>query len=556
MKLFTNKNLIQKIIIAICCITLLNFCMAPRVQAATFGGTMMKYIREFATALGDVAISLMQLGLTGRWTYAVDEKGTGEVQDINGKRSDYWIKDSKFQYPIIQLSPELIFGDKVELLGIDFIGGDNGEEGDNKYILKTDGSAIEKLRVIIASWYVTLRTIAIVGLLSVLIYIGIRIIISSTSQDRAKYKQRLVDWIVAFCLLFFMHYIMAAAVNVVGQVNDILGKNIINGIKLSPEFGNVKYDNESTTDNDNYTMGETQILLGAWPDVVNTGYSDVRRYIESDSVYCVKHGTEILTLSEAISKGYIKCNRTNWSATSEEESTGIYKVTYSSTSKNSNGDEAGLELTFTMVGESENRKIFVADVAFRTANPGGTGTEFHDNIKQENGIAKTLAEFKSLYAKGIADKGFQFNTPDNNETGTITAPDHGPISGIIIDILEDIAASVTPANAAGKTEHNVIVSKTAVDTNSQEGDGSEILYYINYARLYLNVSAKEKYVAISVGYLILYLVLVVFTGMFTIRYMKRVIYVAFLTLIAPMVAMTYPLDKIKDRKSTSFQYVV
>ena len=168
MKLLRNKNLIQKLIIAIVCITLLNFCMAPKVQA-DFGGKMMEYIRGFATALGDVAISLVQLGVTGSWTYAVDDKGTGEAQIVDGKRSDYWIKDNKFQYPVIQLSPELIFGDKVELLGIDFIGGDNGAEGDDKYILKTDGSAIESLRVIIASWYVTLRTIAIVGLLSVLI---------------------------------------------------------------------------------------------------------------------------------------------------------------------------------------------------------------------------------------------------------------------------------------------------------------------------------------------------------------------------------------------------
>ena len=60
----------------------------------------------------------------------------------------------------------------------------------------------------------------------------------------------------------------------------------------------------------------------------------------------------------------------------------------------------------------------------------------------------------------------------------------------------------------------------------------------------------------SVGFLIIYIILIVFTGMFAIRYMKRVIYIAFLTMIAPVVALTYPLDKLKDRKSTSIQYVV
>lgn len=97
------------------------------------------------------------------------------------------------------------------------------------------------------------------------------------------------------------------------------------------------------------------------------------------------------------------------------------------------------------------------------------------------------------------------------------------------------------------TGKSVLVSSTAVDG----GDGSKILYYINYARLYLNVCSKNEYVAVSIGYLIIYIILIVFTAMFTIRYMKRVIYVAFLTLMAPLVAMTYPLDKIRDRKSTS-----
>ena len=57
-------------------------------------------------------------------------------------------------------------------------------------------------------------------------------------------------------------------------------------------------------------------------------------------------------------------------------------------------------------------------------------------------------------------------------------------------------------------------------------------------------------------YLIIYIALIVFTVMFAIRYIKRVIYIAFLTLMAPMVALTYPLDKIKDRKSSGLEYVV
>lgn len=497
MKIFTNKNLIQKLIIAIVCITLLNFCMAPKVQA-DFGGKMMSYIRWFATALGDVAITLVQFGVTGNWTYAVDDKGTGEPQIVDGKKSDYWIKDSKFEYPIIQLSPELIFGDKVELLGIDFIGGDNGAEGDDKYILKTDGSAIESLRVIIASWYVTLRTIAIVGLLSVLIYIGIRIIISSTSQDRAKYKQRLVDWIIAFCLIFFMHYIMAAAVNVVGQVNDILAKNIVSGIKLSPEFGNVKYDLSGVEANEN----------GGTIDEYTQDLVNFQTQIESVAKVNANGGEN--SLGNAISLGWVRLE----SAGFVDNNNYVYKYSTQPDTPESIMGQGTLEVKV-QVAEDRGHQYVVS----------GSATSSNNNIFKSGEINNYL---RSLQGFIDNDSGLNFTTPEVYDANAGTA-------------------KTTPKSADGKPGHDVIVSQTAVN----DGDGSEILYYINYARLYLNVSTKDKYIAISVGYLILYLVLVVFTIMFTVRYMKRVIYVAFLTLIAPMVAMTYPLDKIKDRKSTS-----
>ena len=79
-------------------------------------------------------------------------------------------------------------------------------------------------------------------------------------------------------------------------------------------------------------------------------------------------------------------------------------------------------------------------------------------------------------------------------------------------------------------------------------DPSKVLYYINYARLYVNLDDPGE----SFGFIILYIILIVFTTMFAVRYMKRVIYIAFLTLIAPLVALTYPIDKIKDGQAQAF----
>lgn len=198
---------------------------------------MMSIMRDFTTGIADVAGLLVQFGMTGKWSAAVDSAGSG-VPDGSGSKSDYWISKDKFKYPILQVSPEVIFANKVQLLDANFI----TEPGNNDYLVEAqDTSPLSSLRNIIAGWYVTLRTIAVVGLLSVLIYVGIRIIISSTASDKAKYKQRLVDWVVAFCLLFFMHYIMAAVCTVVDKVDDMLGESVISGLEINSDYGGVEY---------------------------------------------------------------------------------------------------------------------------------------------------------------------------------------------------------------------------------------------------------------------------------------------------------------------------
>ena len=91
----------------------------------------------------------------------------------------------------------------------------------------TDGTYISiayKLRSTISNWYNVLRDIAIVALLSVLVYIGIRILISSTSSDKAKYKQMLMDWIIAICLLFVMQYIMSFSNLAVEKLTAVFGE--------------------------------------------------------------------------------------------------------------------------------------------------------------------------------------------------------------------------------------------------------------------------------------------------------------------------------------------
>lgn len=59
-------------------------------------------------------------------------------------------------------------------------------------------------------------------------------------------------------------------------------------------------------------------------------------------------------------------------------------------------------------------------------------------------------------------------------------------------------------------------------------------------------------IAVKIGYEIMYIMLVGYTIKFTVIYLKRVLNIAFLTLIAPIVAFTYPIDKSIDGKAQGF----
>ena len=59
------------------------------------------------------------------------------------------------------------------------------------------------------------------NILTVLVYVGIRIIVSSTGQEKAKYKKMIGDWLAAICILFILHYLMAIIMWVVESLLDV-----------------------------------------------------------------------------------------------------------------------------------------------------------------------------------------------------------------------------------------------------------------------------------------------------------------------------------------------
>lgn len=122
------------------------------------------------------------------------------------------------QYPNIPYTPEEIFSGKIDLLSIDFISGKNYEGNQN------ENSGWMSIRGVISQWYQILVRVGIIGLLSVLLYTGIKIMISANANDKAKYKEWIGNWFIAVAILFAMHYMMAFIISVTGEFSKLLGQ--------------------------------------------------------------------------------------------------------------------------------------------------------------------------------------------------------------------------------------------------------------------------------------------------------------------------------------------
>ena len=100
------------------------------------------------------------------------------------------------------LTPDDIFFNRVGITDIDFFNF-AGEE-----------SVVQTIRKNIATWYYILRVLSMAILLAVLIYIGIRMAISTVASEKAQYKRMLYDWLVSFALLFLLNYIIMFTIQV------------------------------------------------------------------------------------------------------------------------------------------------------------------------------------------------------------------------------------------------------------------------------------------------------------------------------------------------------
>ena len=93
----------------------------------------------------------------------------------------------------------------------------------------TEGSLKNIMGSVVSYWYNIFRKIAIVVYMIVLVGIGVTIMLNSTAQKKAQYKEALTSWVVGVAILFLFPYVMKYLVKLNNAVVGIMESRIAAG---------------------------------------------------------------------------------------------------------------------------------------------------------------------------------------------------------------------------------------------------------------------------------------------------------------------------------------
>ena len=314
----------------------------------------------------------------------------------------------------------------------------------------------------------------------VLLYVGIRIVVSTAVTDQVKYKQWLVDWVVGICLLIIMQYIMSFLMNVNEMIVEMLGENRESSYYMSlsklgggidtyyNDWGDVKKD--ATPGTDSYDPGVRLFYLD---------HFDVRNK---------DNGSDCFDFDE--DTGEIHVERKDWAS------------------------------------ESENGNVFINARIFKPA----------DEVK--NTMIKAISA-------GVG----------------ATIGSLSPIAPTAVAAAAGTAGWSIASAIVGEDDDDSWADKTVYRCNLPEFCRTLTTFGSKYVLIYRGSGVYESYTENEDvdksnsrfgEYAILYILLVLETCIFFYTYLKRVFKLAFYTMIAPLIAFMYPIDKLGDGKAQAF----
>lgn len=156
------------------------------------------------------------------------------------------------------ISPEDILFNKLAITDINFF--NINTFGATDKALSGSNNPIKMLKENVARWYMTLRTIALIILVAVLIYIGIRMAMTSVASEKAEYKKMLMNWIVSLAIVFLLHYIILFVIQINNSLVNILGD--LQDATLKDDFyGNYLTELVLRSFDPRFTVGWTSAIL-------------------------------------------------------------------------------------------------------------------------------------------------------------------------------------------------------------------------------------------------------------------------------------------------------
>ena len=472
----------KRILLIILCIITLFFSMPKKTEAGT--------IEDFVNLMLKIPDAVMRL-----------------FNDISGESiSNFkiklnlkgWNSDTKGSVYNFDVTPYDIFtSGLVYQRAADF----DGNLGDEKYIripvldinfFRDDteiqnyaNSSANILKPVVSNVYKSLRNLVLVMMMVVLLYVGIRIVVSTAVTDQVKYKQWLVDWVVGICLLIIMQYIMSFLMNVNEMIVEMLGENRESSYYMSlsklgggldtyyNDWGDVKKD--ATPGTDSYDPGVNLFYLD---------HFDVRNK---------DNGSDCFDFDE--DTGEIHVERKDWAS------------------------------------ESENGNVFINARIFKPAD------------EEVNKAIKNFSARVGFIAGAVAMNPMNPNPIKIN-----------PITGAMKGW--SIASAIV-----GEDNDDRWADKTVYRCNLPEFCRTLTTFGSKYVLIYRGSGVYESYIENEDvdksnsrfgEYAILYILLVLETCIFFYTYLKRVFKLAFYTMIAPLIAFMYPIDKLGDGKAQAF----
>lgn len=129
-----------------------------------------------------------------------------KLTDADGKK---YITERDFESITIE---KILFG-KYYLLNADIFKDSKELEVTNKTGDAPDSTTslvetLDDLRIEVSKWYYVMRLIALIIGLITLIYIGIKMAVSTVADDQAKYKKMLISWVQSILIIVILPYIM------------------------------------------------------------------------------------------------------------------------------------------------------------------------------------------------------------------------------------------------------------------------------------------------------------------------------------------------------------